>query len=367
MKVGILTANRTNNFGTDLQAYAMLNLFQEHSDCEIIDYVCPKLENSHKVLPGISIKNIIRVPWRIYVNLTHRRFRKKHFRISGKKNYSNNIDLSMYDAVVVGSDQIWNLRITGYDLNFYLKGCPSNVKKYSYAASLGTAELTEWNNKYNLNAMLDDFETVSVREESGVHALDRIGIKAQVDLDPLLCVEDSLWRSLEKQNQRKKPYMLIYLVEQNVKAMKKAIEYAKTKNWDVVRICEFAKPVSGVKTRSFANVHDFLTLVDNAEMILTNSYHGASMAVSLNTDFCTVPLSNGSDNTRTRCLLERVCLSQCELTDLEESSYFDISIDWHAVNDKLNTLRKASRKYIELICKGSLEKNDVEKNTIDTK
>ena len=48
MRIGILTASRTDNNGTDLQALAMLNLFRRMGadNVELVDYECEKLESS---------------------------------------------------------------------------------------------------------------------------------------------------------------------------------------------------------------------------------------------------------------------------------------------------------------------------------
>ena len=145
-----------------------------------------------------------------------------------------------------------------------------------------------------------------------------------------------------------------------------AIEYSKLKGWDVVRICELAKPVPGVDTLSFVDVHNFLTLIDNAEIMFTNSYHGTSLAISLNTNFRVVPLNNEAANTRTRCLLERLNLSEYELSGLPSPDSLQSSPNWDDVNNKINTLRKTSLMYIESICKGFLGKKDAKKNTTET-
>ena len=50
MRIGILTASRSDNNGTDLQALAMLSIFRKTGNAvELINYKCEKLENSRKI------------------------------------------------------------------------------------------------------------------------------------------------------------------------------------------------------------------------------------------------------------------------------------------------------------------------------
>ena len=47
----------------------------------------------------------------------------------------------LHDCVICGSDQIWNNNITGDCSAYYAGGC--KTRRISYAASLGTLQLTE--------------------------------------------------------------------------------------------------------------------------------------------------------------------------------------------------------------------------------
>ena len=67
MKIGILTASRTDNNGTDLQAYAMQTLFQrDGNDVELINYQCEKLENSRKVFYPHTLRGLLSIPYNLY-------------------------------------------------------------------------------------------------------------------------------------------------------------------------------------------------------------------------------------------------------------------------------------------------------------
>ena len=138
MKIGILTFHRAENFGAVLQAYALQTFLKKHGmDPYIIDYRCKKIEIVYHIFnPMILImrRNLfcsIKEYLKRFVSLIDRcrkkhkyqLFREKFLQIMpcDKAFHSN-----MFDAYIVGSDQVWNLSITGgvddyYFLNFLYK------------------------------------------------------------------------------------------------------------------------------------------------------------------------------------------------------------------------------------------------------
>ena len=248
MKIGILTASRTDNNGTDLQAFAMQILFQKHgNDVELINYKCTKLENSRKAFYPHNLIGLLSIPYNLYRHYVHERFRKQYFRISRVEYDKNNISTNEYDVIVVGSDQIWNLNITGNDLSFFLPYKNSRQKKYSYAASLGKTDIRQWNELYGIANKLEDFDLVSVREESGVHALAEIGIKAQYDLDPILMMTRSEWNHFACPGRRLKNYILVYVVDQTRKAVSFAYKLAEKVGLIVICVDNPIKPIRGAR------------------------------------------------------------------------------------------------------------------------
>lgn len=344
MKLGILTASRTNNFGTDLQAYAMQKLFGKYCNAEIIDYVCPKLERSHRLIKRLSFVDIVYLPWKIHKNINHYLFRNKNFRKS-KKYTTENINTIDYDAVVVGSDQIWNLDITGNDLNFFLPF--DGIKKYSYAASIGKTDITDWQKKYNLKKYLDDFSKVSVREDSGIDALRGINVDAQHNLDPLLMLDKSEWEKLAIYKIPPK-YVFVYLIQGNDMAMEYARNYAQKKNLKLVVFSTPGRPKKNIKKCVYCNVQRWISYMKNADMIITNSYHGLSMAVVLEKNFRIFGIENTvQNNSRMESLLRDL--------SLETYMYTDKVVDngecpkWECVRAVLKPLRDNSLEYIKKI------------------
>ncbi len=349
MKIGILTASRTDNNGTDLQAYAMQMLFQRYeNDVELINYRCAKLENSRKAFYPHDLRGFLSIPYNVYRHYVHEQFRKQYFKVSETEYDKNNISTNEYDVIVVGSDQIWNLNITGNDLSFYLPYKNSKQKKFSYAASLGRTDIKQWNELFEIEKKLRDFDLVSVREESGVCTLAEIGIKAQSDLDPILMMTQSEWNLLARAPKRLAHYVLVYVVDQTSKAISFARDYAQKNGLIVIFVDNPIKPISGVKVKRFISVEEWIGLVRDADMIVTNSYHCLAFTFLYNKSFVWFELINNKEsNTRLLNLMINMTGGPCE-------QGVPISLNWEDINRRLQDMRNQSMKTI----KGIVAKND---------
>lgn len=349
MKIGILTASRTDNNGTDLQAKAMLNMFKRigASDVELINYICPKLESRSRVFDFTSVKKMLYFPLRIFMHLSHERFRKKYFRRSRKYN-SDTIKLIDYDTIVVGSDQIWNLPLTGYDLNFFLPFASAATKKYSYAASLGGTDMKTLSDKYGVKELLSRFSSITVREESGVQALSEIGINAKYALDPILMGSEEDWNSYISSPIVKSRYILLYLITNDSPAIADAKTLAKQKGYKIINCSPGLKHISGIYNRHFVGIEEWLNLVKNAEVVFTSSYHCLSFCILFHTDFYLMPLENEGSNARMLNLLEKFNLLE---RVLQKPLYCERSIDWAIIDRTLHSLRIGSEQYVKSIIK----------------
>ena len=110
--------------------------------------------------------------------------------------------LEMYetDCFLVGSDQVWNPFINGFDASYALS-FKTSAKKIAYSASLGIDKNVpqKWLN--TLADSLADFSYISVREESAKNILKPFVIRTiNVDLDPTLLLNAKDYEPLEKKS-----------------------------------------------------------------------------------------------------------------------------------------------------------------------
>ena len=347
MRVGILTASRTNNNGTDLQTVAMYRLLKKTGhQVEVIDYACTKLDGSRKMLRKKDVASLIRLPWKICDHLSRERFRKNAFVKSPQTYYPQDLNLDRYDAVVVGSDQIWNLQITGGDVNFFLPEQTGNMKRIAYAPSLGKTDIRHWEQEYSLKEKLDRFAGVSVRESSGVAALEQIGVQARHDLDPLLCMTRKEWESVAAKPKKAKKHVVLYMVERNEKAVQAARAYAQENGCCVLKFGPLQKPVKGIRMLPCVSLPRWIRLMADAQMVFTDSYHGLSMAVALNTNVRVFPLREEESNSRAKSLLQMLRMERCFM-DTAADPADAYCPDWDAVNEILQAKRRDSEVYLK--------------------
>ncbi len=349
MKIGILTASRTNNNGTDLQAYAMQELLGEICDnVEIINYKCEKLENSRKIFFSKSLRGLLLIPQRYVRHNNHEAFRNKHFHYSSAIYDKTNLQNVDYDMIIVGSDQIWNMSITGNDLSFFLP-FKCEIMKASYAASIGKTDIKVWNEKYRLDEYLKEFYCVSVREHSAKEALAEIGINSQVNLDPLLMVSAEKWNDLSENLHETHPFVFVYAINRNKEAVMRAKEIAKYNGYKVVYCGNPLRIMSGVCVKRTLSISEWLWYMKNAKVVITNSYHGLSFAINYHKDFVVHWLPDKQSNTRLENLLDLARIDQ-----LPDGIIY--SPDWDRVEEALNVERKKSFKYLESLMETCNEK-----------
>lgn len=215
MKVGILTLPLSINYGGILQAYALQTVLERLGhDTVVIN------RNILWTVPGWKLPLIyaVRRAGRmltgkdidIHKEISHNNavlsrsrytamFVSSHIRTVTVDRYS---DLSerMFDAIVVGSDQIWRPKYFYADIrDAYLHFARKwQIRRVAYAASFGT---DEWEYTPEQTAacaaLAGRFDAVSVREDGAVELCrSRLGVDSVRLLDPTLLLDAEDYVSL---------------------------------------------------------------------------------------------------------------------------------------------------------------------------
>ncbi len=141
---------------------------------------------------------------------------------------------SNYDAVMVGSDQLWTP--AGLMTKFYnLLFVPDNIRKISLATSFGVTEIPK--NQVELTKQyLDRIDFLSVREVSGKKLIEEMtGREAVVAVDPTLLFDGEEWLGIfDYVEQCEEPYIFAYFLGDN-NTYRDAVErFAKKKNLRII-------------------------------------------------------------------------------------------------------------------------------------
>lgn len=330
MKIGILTFHSAHNYGAVLQAWSLQEyLRQKGHDVEIVNLRLPVIDKLYRLTYRTN-REICRSKWVnqlanegyyqlrcVYSCLKHpgkwEKYHKfEHFinhQLPITKVFHSYEELQQaqlyYDALIAGSDQIWNaVMMKGIDPAYFLQFGNKDALRISYAASIGTEEIPP---KYQLlfARYLREFDVISVREKKArdqvmQHTDKPVGLAA----DPTFLLEKTDFDKIRKKIKKKQKYIYVHNVHLTrvdealnsvVEEMSGRLGLPVVHNW---------------KSRMFSNeaghftggIEEFLGVVSEAEYVITNSFHCTVFAVIYHKNFITVPHFKHPD--RMRNLLE---------------------------------------------------------------
>ena len=352
MKIGIITFQDTTNYGALLQAVGLQMAIREIGfECETIDYECDNIAK-REMPPSIFSEGVARIPilaaCKIIGTIKYKRmeqFKKSFLKLSSKKYNRKNISDTndVYDCFIAGSDIIWELNVTGRDTTFYLDFVREKSKRNAFSASFGYNEIP---NEYTemTKSLINGFNRISTRENEGAEIIEKLcGKNVPVTLDPTLLVTAENWRKYEKKYNVKKPYVLVYFDDAEHHVMNYAKKIALKNNLDVIFVSNALRGIPNVKMARSLFVEQFLWLIDNAEYVVTSSYHGVVFAINFNTPFY---FFNRAHFGRISTIVSKTGIDHRNISDKDCG---EGEIDWNNVNEKLDSLRRDSIQKLKQI------------------
>ena len=203
-----------------------------------------------------------------------------------------------------GSDQIWNPNYTKGNPAYFLTFAEPN-KRVMYAASYGVTDITLFERYRELyKTMINELRGLSVRETSGAELTKQLsGRTPEVVVDPTLLLSASEWRKMEKKpNDVPEKYILFYVLGNDKRYSILAKKLSREKGMKVLTI-----PMTPIwkKTNDiefvYAGVNHFLYLIDHAEYVITDSFHGVAFSTIFRKQFTALQ----REDTKF-CLLSRI-------------------------------------------------------------
>lgn len=243
------------------------------------------------------------------------------------------------DAFIAGSDQIWHPDLC--KPLFFLDFVSDSSKKISYAASMGKTVIpTE--KEEDFKSLINNIDRISVREEDNVEVICRYTDKRiDVNIDPtFLCTADS-WRGLQKEYTLKKPYILVYAIYWNPDLNKQLKSLKKETGCEIVSISSGLNRVYADKYIFDAHPGEFLWLVDNAEYVVTSSFHGVAFSTIFNKPFAAV--INPLLPSRISSLLDCLNIPLIGISELPKQKH---KIDYEKINNNIRLEREKSFNYL---------------------
>lgn len=351
MKVYVLTYHRSYSYGACLQAYATWKYLEDKGvECKFINY-----ENEYearmrngKWLQYESIKSKIAIITK-KIFFSYDKYCKKAYKNFYKLLPQIEEHEIEKDAILaVGSDQMWNPDIcNGMDVNLYLEKFPDN-KKITLATSAG-GYIFNREEKEVIKSVIHKFEAISVRENVLLEQLKEMySGEISIILDPTFWISRDEWKKLTNAVQvPNEKYILVFtFTNTSIKVSDKIIEHYKRElGINVYRIMLNTFKSKGVdRVIAGPTPLEFVKLIDNAELVITNSFHGVAFSINMNTPFVFIPVNN-KNNDRMLELLERL-----KLTDrvvLDEENIISASMDYSTSNKILKLEQEKTWNVIE--------------------
>lgn len=341
MKLGMVTVYQSFNCGSFLQAYALKRTLNKmgHETVFLKNETAQHARLSFRLLQAVKYTCLGKFKTAKHLISVYKNFHKARrlFSISSR---TDNLD-----AVVYGSDTIWDTTMNYFDSHWKrFFGADFCGKKVAYAASIGAAKLEELLLREYICEAVRGFDKIAVRDENTLEFVRGV-LGNECDalrvVDPTMLLEVSDYDEIAPPC-RENGYILFYYFGVISEKLKKEVrEYADKTGKKIV--------VFGVDD-GWADVyvtHDpmqMLSYYKNADLVITNTFHGNVFSLIYNKQF----ISFGSTKPKVRDLLCEFKLSDRLVDDGGDiSALLEERIDFTEANELKKEAKVRSLNYLK--------------------
>jgi len=359
VKICLVTIHASTNYGGVLQSYATQKSLENFGEVKILDYR-NKFINKHMQLIrfGINPRDILRIAKDLFRLYPRYRVINKFQKFINNRMNLHIFDRSQlscledeFDVFITGSDQVWNPKVLGENGEFdsiYLLNFVESKRKISYASSIGSYVVSD---EDELMVALQSFDKLSLRESDSVIDVSKI-LDRDVShvLDPTLLLSKNQWidmLNLLNYKVNKNEYIFLYAIERDALFIETVNFFSKKLGIDIVIVDQdpFIN-LSVTQHYRSASPEFFLSLLLNAELVITNSFHGAAFSVNFERSFfATLPPSSPN---RVTSFLTSVGLGTRLISNKNQlNGILDKDVcDFNNSREHLSALRKSSFEYL---------------------
>jgi hypothetical protein len=334
MKIGVVTSYDSLNYGAFLQAFALQESINRLGhEAEFLNV--GTFYHNYQRLKNL-LTSIIDNPGFNYKKLKNFKTALKALHVVDESYYKNT---KHYDAVVLGSDEIWNLANSSFKHSPIFFGCYINTQNLvSYAASCGNVIKEQIMNNIDALKGLNRIKRLSVRDENTARIIENLtGKKATLVLDPTLLLEN--YSKYEKETY-KPGYILVYTYLFRDWKIKPTKEFARQTKLKIVSAgfchewCDESKP---------SDPFQFLSLMKNADYVITDTFHGTIFSILYKKRFGVF----AQNKVKIEPLLKQFNLENRILDGKSNiASVMNREIDYSSVDSILADKRKESIEYL---------------------
>ena len=318
MRIGIFTLPLHVNYGGILQAYALQTVLERmgHEVKVINRYPSDIFTFSlpYWKIPLTYLKRIVKKIFFDHETVINKEFRlRREFPLTIQNTMAfcdkyihsyyieseKDIKEEDFDAIVVGSDQIW--RPTYYCANYsdnyqnaFLAFAKNwDIKRYAYAASFG---VDEWEgstkDSQECANLAKKFDAISVREDSGVNICKNcMGVEAVCMLDPTMILQKDDYISLVNAAKIGKSDgdMFCYILDNNSIKSHLIQRISNERNLSPFYVMgKTFEECHDIEQRIIPPVEKWLRAFMDAKLIVTDSFHGMAFSIIFGKPFVAI-------------------------------------------------------------------------------
>ncbi len=366
MKAGIITFASAHNYGALLQAYASQKYLENLGiQTEIINFRPKAIDNVYRLY---RIKKTKYLPIKIIrkLKVIYNTKTKNKWKIAKYNNFENFVNHTLnttkpfktlneiqkefvdYDILIAGSDQIWNTDLTkGFQGAYFLEFGKKDAIRIAYAASLGRTDIDrEYEQFYR--RYLKNFDYISVREKSMLPIFQELtNKKVEQTVDPTLLLNKEDFDALKKESRfAGKDYIYAHFIGKDEKVVEIADKLSDDLGYPVLHNLAASTFENELECHYDESVEQIISMVENAKMIVSNSFHLTVLALIYNKPFITVPHKTRPE--RMKNLLEMVGLENHLVEDVRIMPELEeLDIDYDDVHKRLMQQRKGSVEFLQ--------------------
>ena len=174
----------------------------------------------------------------------------------------------------------------------------------------------------------------------------------QTVCDPVILLDKTEWEKLAVKPKYKKPYILVYFLENN-HGNRNLTEYLRQiTGYDVVILNEYIKDFVKPYHKAFgASPEEFVGLFMNASLVYTNSFHGTAFSTIFERPFITAIAEDqehtaNNNDSRKIDYLKKIGLEGRLYTNGNPSKEFLLNIDYTQPREEIRKFREKSSDYL---------------------
>jgi Polysaccharide pyruvyl transferase len=287
-KIGVLTFHKCINYGSYWQARCLVEGLRARGfEAELLDHDCKCIRRAEArcafqpKLPQRTPRSELR-----HYGAKARKFVDAIDRLPMSQTFSlHEPELAgEYDAIVVGSDEVWNFRHPWYRAQPLFFGERLKTERLvSYAASFGNYSC-HWGMDERWASRLKSFDQLSVRDDNSYWLVrGSTGVEPELVLDPCLAFPEAA--AVEPANGQ--PFALVYGYDFPVWLQRRVRRWADGKQVRLVSVGYFNAWAD--EQRVAAGPEEFARLMSGAGAVITNFFHGCVFALLNGKPWVTAP------------------------------------------------------------------------------